>query len=175
VSGKGVSAAILAQTLQGMVYAQLLAEQPLVKIARALNRFICAKNINKYATMVVMKLDRSGALEYINCGHIHPLLKTPEGVKSLDASNLPVGLIEDAEFHSGTAQLAPGDRVLLVTDGVTEAENEAGDFFGNTLLEKALAGSRKLDDVFASVSRFCGAAASADDCTLVEVIYKGTT
>jgi serine phosphatase RsbU (regulator of sigma subunit) len=175
VSGKGVSAAILAQTLQGMVYAQLLAEQPLVKIARALNRFICAKNINKYATMVMMKLDRSGALEYINCGHIHPLLKTPEGVKSLDASNLPVGLIEDAEFHSGTAQLAPGDRVLLVTDGVTEAENEAGDFFGNTLLEKALAGSRKLDDVFASVSRFCGAAASADDCTLVEVIYKGTT
>jgi sigma-B regulation protein RsbU (phosphoserine phosphatase) len=175
VSGKGVSAAILAQTLQGMVYAQLLAEQSLVKIARALNRFICAKNITKYATMVVCRLDSKGALEYINCGHIHPLLKTPEGVQSLDASNLPVGLIEDAEFRSGTAQLAPGNRVLLVTDGVTEAENEAGDFFGNTLLENALAKSGKLEDVFASVSTYCGAAPSADDCTLVEILYKGGT
>jgi sigma-B regulation protein RsbU (phosphoserine phosphatase) len=174
VSGKGVSAAILAQTLQGMVYAQLLAEQPLVKIARALNRFICAKNINKYATMIVLRLDSKGMLEYINCGHVHPLLKTPAGVHSLDASNLPVGLIEDAEFHSGTVQLEPGNRVLLVTDGVTEAENEVGDFFGNSLLEEALAKSKRLEDVFESVSCFCGSASSADDCTLVEILYKGS-
>lgn len=63
VSGKGVSAALLAQTLQGMVYAQLLADQRLDKIAGVLNRYICAKDIGKYATMCAVKLDSRGTME----------------------------------------------------------------------------------------------------------------
>lgn len=172
VSGKGVSAALLAQTLQGMVYAQLLADQRLDKIARALNRYICAKDIGKYATMIVVRLDSSGTLEYVNCGHIHPLLKTPSGVQELMESNLPVGLIEQAEFHSHRITLTPGTRVLLVTDGVTEAEDESGEFFGNTRLENALSKSNQLQDVFESLSQFCGSASSSDDCTLVEIHYQ---
>jgi serine phosphatase RsbU (regulator of sigma subunit) len=175
VSGKGVSAALLAQTLQGMVYAQLLADQPLNKIARALNRYICTKDIGKYATMVVTKLDSNGMFEYVNCGHIHPLLKTPEGIRELMDSNLPVGLIEEAEFQSHSIQLAPGTRVLLVTDGVTEAEDVSGEFFGNTRLENALSKSQKLQDVFESLSYFCGTASSSDDCTLVEVLFQGSS
>lgn len=173
VSGKGVSAALLAQTLQGMVYAQLLADQSLHKIARALNRYICAKDIGKYATMVVLKLGSSGMLEYVNCGHIHPLLKTPTGVLELTDSNLPVGLIEQAEFQSHSIQLAPDTRVLLVTDGVTEAEDLTGEFYGNARLETALSDSQKLQDIFESLSCFCGTAAASDDCTLVEVLYQG--
>jgi serine phosphatase RsbU (regulator of sigma subunit) len=173
VSGKGVSAALLAQTLQGMVYAQLLADQRLDKIARALNRYICAKDISKYATMIVVRLDGTGMLEYVNCGHIHPLLKTTEGVKELTESNLPVGLIPQAEYQSHRVKLAPGTRVLLVTDGVTEAEDESGEFFGNARLEAALARSNGLQDVFEDLSRFCGTASSSDDCTLVEIEFKG--
>ena len=173
VSGKGVSAALLAQTLQGMVYAQLLADQSLSKIARALNRYICAKDISKYATLVVVKLDSQGTLEYVNCGHIHPLLKTPNGIQELTDSNLPVGLIEQADFKSHSIALEPGTRVLLVTDGVTEAEDEAGEFFGNARLESALAQSGQLQDIFESLSSFCGTASSADDCTLVEILYCG--
>lgn len=173
VSGKGVSAALLAQTLQGMVYAQLLADQRLDKIARALNRYICTKDIGKYATMCVVRLDSSGTLEYVNCGHIHPLLKTPDGVKELTESNLPVGLIEQAEYHSHRVTLAPGTRVLLVTDGVTEGEDVSGDMFGNARLESALAASKGLEDVFTSLSAFCSGAAASDDCTLVEIEFGG--
>jgi sigma-B regulation protein RsbU (phosphoserine phosphatase) len=174
VSGKGVSAALLAQTLQGMVYAQFLADQRLDKIARALNRYICAKDISKYATMIVLRIDNNGTLEYVNCGHVHPLLKTADGIRELTESNLPVGLIEQAEFHSHRVTLAPGTRVLLVTDGVTEAEDVSGEFFGNSRLENALAKSRDLQDIFESLSCFCGSASSADDCTLVEIDYQGS-
>jgi sigma-B regulation protein RsbU (phosphoserine phosphatase) len=67
--------------------------------------------------------------------------------------------------------LEPGTRLLLVTDGVTEAEDETGDFFGNLRMEEALTKSRNLEEVFESVSRFCGTAASTDDCTMVEVSF----
>jgi serine phosphatase RsbU (regulator of sigma subunit)/pSer/pThr/pTyr-binding forkhead associated (FHA) protein len=171
VSGKGVSAAILASTLQGMVYSQLLAGQPLQAIAEVANHYICAKDVGKYATMVILKLTRNGVLDYINCGHIHPLLCSPSGVRYLNTSNLPVGLIEEAEFRSDTIHIEPGSRVLLVTDGVTEAENVAGEFFGDDRLEEAAVCSNSLEAIFERVQHFCGLAPANDDCTMLEVKF----
>jgi phosphoserine phosphatase RsbU/P len=172
VSGKGVSAAILASTLQGMVYSQLLAGQPLQSIAEVANHYICAKDVGKYATMVILKLSRNGVLDYINCGHIHPLLCSPSGVKYLDTSNLPVGLIEEAEFHSDSVMIEPGSRILLVTDGVTEAENVAGEFFGDARLEEAAVCSNSLESIFERVQHFCGLAPANDDCTMLEIQFQ---
>jgi sigma-B regulation protein RsbU (phosphoserine phosphatase) len=169
VSGKGVAAAMLAQTLQGMVYAQMLAEQPLEMIATTANRFICAKDVGKYATMVILRLDKDGWLEYINCGQVHPLLRTTNGIVSLSESNFPVGLLEDAVFKSHRVKLDSGTRVLAVTDGVTEAEDMQGDFFGTHRMEEAFAKSRNLDEIIENLSCFCGSAASTDDCTMVEL------
>ncbi len=171
VSGKGVSAAILASTLQGMVYSQLLAGQPLQSIAEVANHYICAKDVGKYATMVILKLNRNGVLDYINCGHIHPLLCSPSGVRHLDRSNLPVGLIEEAMFHGDTVLIEPGSRVLLVTDGVTEAENMSGEFYGDDRLENAATCSSSLESIFESVQQFCGLAPANDDCTMLEVHF----
>lgn len=172
VSGKGVSAALLAQTLQGMVYAQLLSNLPLDEIAHALNRYICARAINKYATLVILRLHRSGRLEYVNCGHVHPLLKTPQGIQSLSESEMPVGLIANAQYKTQTVQLEPATRLLLISDGVTEAEDEAGEFFGDERLEDALARSSNLEDIFQSLSGFCGCASASDDCTMVEIAFN---
>src|SRR5271170_4605917 len=172
VSGKGVAAAMLAQTLQGMVYAQLLADQPLDKITAALNRFICAKNLGKYATMILLRLESDGHLEYINCGQIHPLLRTATELVTLSESNLPVGLMANAEFRSQTIKLDPGTRVLVVTDGVTEAEDKNGDFFGTTRMEDSFRKSRALEEVVIDLSGFCGSAAANDDCTMVEICYR---
>jgi serine phosphatase RsbU (regulator of sigma subunit) len=171
VSGKGVSAAILASTLQGMVYSQLLAGQPLQSVAEVANHYICAKDVGKYATMVILKLNRSGVLDYINCGHIHPLLCSPSGVRHLDKSNLPVGLIEEATFRGDSVLIEPGTRVLLVSDGVTEAENMAGEFFGDDRLEKAAVCSNSLESIFENVQQFCGLAPANDDCTMLEVRF----
>lgn len=171
VSGKGVAAAMLAQTLQGMVYAQLLADQPLDLIAKALNRFICAKNVGKYATILMLRLESTGQLEYINCGQVHPLLRTARGILPLGESNLPVGLMAGAEFQSQTTKVEPGTRILVVTDGVTEAEDETGDFFGNQRMEEAFGNSRNLEEIVENLSCFCGSAAATDDCTMVEIYF----
>ena len=171
VSGKGVAAAMLAQTRQGMVYAQLLADQPLDLIAKALNRFICAKNVGKYATMLLLRLESDGQLEYINCGQVHPLLRTARGIVSLSESNLPVGLMPNAEFRSQTVKLEAGTRILVVTDGVTEAEDASGDFYGNERMEDAFGKSRNLEEVVENLGCFCGSAAATDDCTMVEIYF----
>ncbi len=121
--------------------------------------------------MVILKLTRNGVLDYINCGHIHPLLCAPSGVRHLDASNLPVGLIEEAQFRGDTVHIEPGSRILLVTDGVTEAENIAGEFFGDDRLEEAAACSNTLEAIFETVQHFCGLAPANDDCTMLEVQY----
>ena len=75
VAGKGVSAALLASTLQWMIYSQLVARMPLTDIVDGANRFLTSKRIGeKYATLIIAPLRHDGELEFVNCGHIPPLL-----------------------------------------------------------------------------------------------------
>ena len=174
VSGKGVSAALLASILQGMVYSHLIAGMPLAEIMAAVNRFFTHKHIGeKYATVIIARVNREGVFEYVNCGHIPPLLVSNQQVQRPEHGNLPVGLLSDAEYTSDRCQLQPGDRIILVTDGVTEAENARGDFFDTERLEAVAAKSTSLEDVFVAVANFCGGTPLGDDCTVVEVVYTG--
>jgi len=84
-----------------------------------------------------------------------------------------VGLLPDATYAPGRRKLKPGDRLILVTDGVTEAENPAGDFFGDERLELAAAATNGFDEIFNSVRSFCGDKPLNDDCTVVELTYRG--
>jgi phosphoserine phosphatase RsbU/P len=172
VSGKGISAAILASTLQGMLYLELSSGRPLEDIASATNSYLCSKNVGKYATMVLMRIHADGKLEYINCGHIQPRLHSCTGVKRLDVSNVPVGLLPDAPYQSGYTELEPGCRVLLVSDGVTEAEDTTGDMFGDERLDTSLA-AHNLNDLADSIRAFCGGVPYRDDCTMVELTFRG--
>lgn len=173
VSGKGISAAILASTLQGMLYLQLTSGRSLEEIATVTNSYLCAKNVGKYATMVLMRLHRDGILEYINCGHIQPRMHLCSGaVRRLEVSNVPVGLLPDTSYMSGHAQMEPGCRVLLVSDGVTEAENETGEMFGDERLDVGLAASN-LKQLEQSIRGFCSGVPYRDDCTMVEMTFRG--
>jgi sigma-B regulation protein RsbU (phosphoserine phosphatase) len=173
VCGKGVSAALLASTLQGMMVSQLLASTPLAESVHAVNSFFCRKHLGeKYATAIVLRLAPDGELEYVNCGHVQPLIISCGKIERLVPSNLPVGLLSDAEYHSARCQLKPGDRFLLVTDGVTEAENPRGDFFDNERLEQASA-EGSLDTIFKAIRDFCEGTPLNDDCTVVEIHYTG--
>jgi serine phosphatase RsbU (regulator of sigma subunit) len=174
VSGKGVSAALLASTLQGMIYSQLTARMPLVEIVTAVNRFFTEKHIGeKYATVIIAMMHPDGRLEYVNCGHVPPLIVSQENVVRPAHGNVPVGLLKDATYESDLCQLKPGDRFLLVTDGVTEAENARGDFFEDWRLEEIAAKSKSLEDVFSAVADFCSGSPLNDDCTVVELVYTG--
>jgi sigma-B regulation protein RsbU (phosphoserine phosphatase) len=174
VSGKGVSAALLASTLQGMIYSQLTAGMPLHEIVAAANRFFTHKHIGeKYATLIIARIRRDGELEYVNCGHIPPLLVCKREVIRPAHGNLPVGLLSEATYESDRYNLHPGDRLILVTDGVTEAENARGDFFDNERLETVAGKSETLEDIFSAVAHFCGGTPLNDDCTVVELVYTG--
>jgi phosphoserine phosphatase RsbU/P len=173
VSGKGVSAALLASTLQGMIYSHLSSGMPLLDVVTAVNRFFTEKLVGeKYATVLLARLRRDGDLEYVNCGHVQPLLVCGGEVMRPPHGNVPVGLLPDATFESARCQLNSGDRFILVTDGVTEAENAMGDFFEDFRLEAAAAKTPTLEGIFTAVSEFCAGNPLNDDCTVVELLYS---
>ena len=172
VSGKGIAAAVVASILQGMLYSQLARDSSLPEMISAVNRFLCEKvGGQKYATLVVARLRSTGEMELINCGHVPPLIISDGKVQKVEAGNLPVGLISHAEFTATRLHLAPGDRLSVVTDGVTEAEDATGEFFGNDRLENCCA------DGFAAIEQavtdFRGATPLSDDCTITELTYRG--
>jgi len=174
VSGKGVSAAVVASILQGMLYSQLARDSALPEMIAAVNRFLCEKvGGQKYATLVIARLLGMGELELINCGHVPPLLVSGDAVRKLEEGNLPVGLVPGVEFHTSRLQLKPGDRLLIVTDGVTEAENADGEFFGSERLERCCwEGFAAIEQ---AVNDFRGETALTDDCTITEMIYRGSS
>jgi hypothetical protein len=105
--------------------------------------------------VIITRVRRDGELEYVNCGHVPPLLVSGDQVTRPQHGNLPVGLLADAQYESDRVHLKPGDRFILVTDGVTEAENAHGEFYDNERLEAVAAKTPTLEDIFASVSAFC--------------------
>ncbi|HYV75703.1 MAG TPA: SpoIIE family protein phosphatase [Candidatus Binatia bacterium] len=173
VSGKGVSAAVVASILQGMLYSHLAEDTDLAEMLGTVNRFLFEKiGGQKYATLVIARISPGGEVELMNCGHVPPLVVSNGSVQRLEDGNLPVGLIPIAKFSSARHQLKPGDRLVVVTDGVTEAENSDGEFFGNERLDNCC--SDGLDGIVKAVSTFRGSVPLSDDCTVTEIVYRGT-
>ena len=180
ISGKGVSAAVLGSTLQGLIHGQILSGLPLSEIALFANQYICKKNIRKYATLILLRLTSDGTVEYANCGHVQPLIYTHSGgspgtVSPATNCNLPVGLLAEATYTSETLYLTPAQRIFVITDGVTEAEDSAGNCFGEGRLQSLVAGGSTLRQIFAEIAAFTAGAALQDDCTIVEVRYRPHT
>jgi serine phosphatase RsbU (regulator of sigma subunit)/pSer/pThr/pTyr-binding forkhead associated (FHA) protein len=174
VSGKGISAALLASILQGLLYAQLAQEIPLSDVVAVANSFLCEKVAGeKYATMLIARLHPDGKLEYINCGHIPPVLVAGKECRQVEGGNLPVGLIPGVAFESGTVQLDSGTRLFIVTDGVTEAEDPEGEMVGIERLLEMCPESPTIDDIFHKLSHFCAGTPFNDDCTVLQLSYKG--
>lgn len=172
VSGKGVPASIVAATLQGIIHAQFLTRQSLSEIADLINRFLCARNVGKYATMVLLKMCPDGTVEYINCGHVPPLVIGNSRVQRLEESNLIVGLISGATYTSAGCHLAPGERILLTTDGITEAENANGEQFGDVRMD-AVVPEATVDAILDALAQFQRPLEAQDDWTLFDICYTG--
>jgi sigma-B regulation protein RsbU (phosphoserine phosphatase) len=83
-----------------------------------------------------------------------------------------VGLIDGLSYTTETYQLAPGDRLVVFTDGITEAQDAAEEFFGDERLYEAVA-ANSFEEIFMRVQKFCGETPLNDDCTVLELKYKG--
>ncbi|MCL4402218.1 MAG: SpoIIE family protein phosphatase [Acidobacteria bacterium] len=181
VSGKGVSSALLASLLQGafigLISAGVAALQE--RICRV-NRFLWERTGGgKYATVFFCLLDRDGQLHYINAGHCSPLVVSRSaGTEYLETTAVPLGLLEGSGFPVARKLLAPGDKVVIYSDGITEAQNAANEFFGRKRLRaialaNAAASCETLHEaVREAVVAFTKGADQSDDMTLLILEYR---
>lgn len=182
VCGKGLGAALLTAILQGTFSAMAMAlGQELARVCAHINRFICSRaDLRRYSTLFFGVLDTAGRLEFINAGHLPPLLVRDGRVESVfRAGSLPIGLLPDTQFETAAHTLEPGDTLVLFTDGISEAENAQGEQFGLERLREVVArhaagGIGQLQaGVLAALGEFTGGEPQADDITLLILRYTG--
>jgi sigma-B regulation protein RsbU (phosphoserine phosphatase) len=180
VSGKGVSSALLASLLQG---AFLLASDGPVQIEQLMgriNRFLNERaKGEKYATVFYCTVNRNGLLYWANAGHPKPYLVRPGGeLIALESTGLPLGMLEMAEYTVEQVQLQPGDKVLIFSDGVSEAENVDGQFFDKNGLREAIRANAGKDcaglhaGLTGALATFTEDAEVGDDITLLVLEYR---
>jgi DNA-binding NarL/FixJ family response regulator len=181
VTDKGMGAALymaLSRTLIRTYAAEYVA-RPDLALSAVNHRILTDTHTDLFVTVFYGILDpATGRLTYCNAGHNPPyLLSSREmgSVQELGRTGIPLGIFEDTIWHHDTAQLAPGDVLVLYTDGITEAQDPQEAFFGQErLLEAARANlGRPAQDIhealIGEVYEFAGDAPQADDITLMVV------
>ncbi|HEY3929988.1 MAG TPA: SpoIIE family protein phosphatase [Candidatus Koribacter sp.] len=172
VSGKGISAALLASVLQGVAFSHFVQQRPVVEMVHSANRLLCNKQLlGKYATLLAGQLRNDGELTIVNCGHLPPLRIEGDVVSTVQTSSLPVGLFPEAQYEEFKTRLIPNSRLLVFSDGITEAEDPDGEFYGDDRLNEVAA--KGVEAVLESVVSFAQGQALNDDCSLLEVQYLG--
>jgi serine phosphatase RsbU (regulator of sigma subunit)/pSer/pThr/pTyr-binding forkhead associated (FHA) protein len=180
VSGKGVASALLASLLQGALITATEHPEALSRRLERLNRFLLERTGGeKYATIFYALLDRSGRFSYVNAAHCPPLVVRAGGdLATLDATGVPVGLLQPADFALEERLLSHGDKIVIYTDGVTEAQNAAGEFFGKRRLHELVALQAAADcagihnAIQDAVAAFTEGAPQSDDVTLVVLEFR---
>ena len=138
VAGKSVPAALLMATFQASLHTVATASTPLAEIVRRMNEYACAHSLrgSRFTTAFFADFDpATRVLTYIRAGHNVPILRRASGeIHRLEEGDLPLGINPGALFPAGSATLAPGDLLVIFTDGVIEAVNERDEEFGETRL-----------------------------------------
>jgi sigma-B regulation protein RsbU (phosphoserine phosphatase) len=179
VCGKGVPAALLASMVQGMFHAQVNVQNTtaisLVDAVQSVNTFVCSRVANeKYLTLAVLRYTHSETgdahVELVNGGHVSPLVIRADGrVETITDGDMPVGLLDFACFHAIPITLAVGDRVLLLSDGISEAENVDGIQFGLPRVEDHVMQSDPVAALFSALDQFCQGTRPQDDQTVLAI------
>src|SRR5580692_1851627 len=177
VAGKGMPAALLMSSLQARV--QVLFDDPtnLAALVTRLNRIITSNcPSNRFITFFISVLDpKTGELTYVNAGHNPPLVAHADGsVEKLDGTGLILGILAVATYTQKTCTLAPGDALLLFSDGVSEpVRPDSDEEFGEDRLAQNFAKLRNddaqsiVDSINQQVREFTGGLPLPDDITLV--------
>jgi len=174
VSGKGVSAALLMANVQASLRASVRDLASPARVCGIVNGMLCESiAANKFVTFLCGVLDaNTRTFRYCNAGHPYPILISAGAVHTLDNGGAVLGVFPSWNYEDFSVNLKSGDKLLLFTDGITEAENAQGEEFGVERLAafgKAHAASSAAElnrQLLAQVSDFCGAQFQ-DDATLV--------
>lgn len=180
VAGKGLPAALIMSSLQAAVRAFALEAAPPGAICESVNRLLCGQMIaGRFATLCYVRIDAARhTISYANAGHNPPLVARADGrIVRLHAGGTVLGVFPDAAYAGDQVPLESGDRLLLYTDGITEAQRDGDDEYGEARLTEALRRHRHLDAdqlhaaVLADVAAFSDNRFQ-DDATLLAVAVK---
>jgi hypothetical protein len=132
VSGKGVPAALLSSMLQASLRTQAPSIASVAEILRNVNTLVCGTaSAGQFATFFLARVDEPGlSISFTNAGHNFPVLFRADGSRmTLERGGTVVGIMEPIAFEEETVALRPGDRLVIYTDGITEAANERNELF----------------------------------------------
>jgi serine phosphatase RsbU (regulator of sigma subunit) len=178
VADKGVPAALFMALTRTLVRAAVAeTPSPAEALRRVNDLLIPDTRQGMFVTGVFAALDlERGEFTYANAGHNPPLwLHTDGTVDRLTRTGIALGVVQSNDISQRTIQLAPGESVLLYTDGLTEAFSPEGELFGEQRLLQAIRSQRAssasglLDTIEASVNEFMGSLPPADDLTMLVV------
>jgi phosphoserine phosphatase RsbU/P len=179
VAGKSVPAALLMATFQASLRALSATPAPLDEIVIGLDRYCRAHSLEgrRFTTAFLTQINtQTREMRYTNAGHNDPILRRASGqIDRLSAGGPPFGLplFSESEVTYGSAavQLQPGDLLVLITDGVVEAENDRGEEFGESRLVPCIqsappeSAGDTLQRVMTQVNTFVGGVRQHDDIT----------
>lgn len=175
VAGKGLGAALFMAKLQSSLRAIAPNYDDLAELGREMNRIFCRDGIpNRFASLIYLELHPdSGHVRLVNAGHLPPLIIRKDIIEEMPKGAPALGLIDQATYCEQHADLEPGDVLFVYSDGLTEARDEVGRFFGQRVIEQLLEKLRGTDAdqmgerLLHAVDRFAGNARRTDDLSMV--------
>lgn len=177
VSGKGVPAALLTSMLQASLRTQAASVPSVARILSNVNQLVYrSTSVNQFATFFLARVDeRTLRLEFSNAGHNFPIVYRHGGQRiTLERGGTVIGILDHAPFEEDGLDLLPGDRLLLYTDGINEAENATGEMFGEERihacmdsLPASLPARQVVEGLLDHVRRFLDGVEPGDDMTVM--------
>ena len=181
VSGKGLPASLvmanLQATLRGQTYPGVSAKECVSRSNRLLHR---STSIDKFVTLFYGILDiRSHRLVFANAGHDNPyFLSGAKPPRRLATGGIVLGAIEEFPFEESSIDFATGDLLVIYSDGIAEAMNKKGEFFGEERIEETIVKHRGctsaelMEKILSTVRKFVGKHPQSDDMTILIVKRK---
>ncbi len=186
VAGKSIPAALLMATFQASLKTLSATQCSLATLVANVNQYACTNSQGglRFTTAFIAEFDpATRVLNYINAGHNTPILKRTSGeIERLTNGGLPLGILAETTYETGSLVLQPGDWLVIFTDGLVEAENSARDEYGEPRLlemlkvESAVTPDDLLRRIMTDLDAFVGSAPQHDDvtCVLVKVVPKNS-
>jgi hypothetical protein len=180
VAGKGMPAALMMALLQGSLRTLLTAGLRGPELISKLNDYLFANTpANRLVTLFYAELNtRTGEMRYINAGHNAPFLMHEDQLERLSSTSTVLGIVQGLEFEVESRVIGIEDKLLLFTDGISEAFNDGGEEYGENRIGEFLRKSADPDPLnfvralFADVTAFCGDERPGDDMTAMLVNHK---